>query len=278
MKWPGGKRWLSARLSRAINQVLERSYIEPFLGGGAVFFSLCPQRAFLADINEEIINTYKQVRDNASNLTRSLGGIPVDERTYYKIRTQKPRSNFQRAVRFLYLNRTAFSGMYRLNRDGNFNVPYGGGERTPETLLRRGLLISASNALDGISLVVKDFEPTIDRAGPGDVVYCDPTYTVAHNKNAFVRYNERNFSWADQERLVSSARRARARGAVVVVSNAAHESVASLYWPSRPIVLRRPSSVSRKQNGRGPVDEYLFLMLPSNLKHRRSALVSSLTD
>lgn len=112
--------------------------------------------------------------------------MPISEADYYRIRETEPADSFARAVRFLYLNRTAFGGMYRLNRFGKFNVPYGG-ERTPEALWRDALIDSASRALAAADLRVSDFEPLMNQAGPGDVVYCDPTYTVTHNNNGFIR-------------------------------------------------------------------------------------------
>lgn len=269
LKWPGGKRWLTSRLVPVIRAFLKGQYIEPFLGGGAAFFALRPAKTLLSDINDDLINSYVQVRDNPEALERLLRAIPVDKQTYYQIRAQNPSIRLERAARFLYLNRTAFGGMYRLNRDGLFNVPYGGGERTPEILWRTGLLSKASHALKKAKIQSSDFECIIDQAVAGDVVYCDPTYTVAHNKNAFVRYNERNFSWTDQNRLATAAKRACARGVFVIISNAAHESISKLYWPFRPLLLERPSLLSPHQKARGYVDEYLFMMLPAALRKYR---------
>jgi DNA adenine methylase len=150
--------------------------------------------------------------------------------------------------------------MYRLNREGNFNVPYGGGQRTPSPLWEKALLKSASQALNGANLRVSDFENILSEARLGDVVYCDPTYTVVHENNGFVRYNEINFSWADQKRLALAARQANTRGAVVIINNACHLEIRQLYWPIKPITRGRYSLISPRVSSRRAVQEYLFVL------------------
>lgn len=260
LKWPGGKRWLATTITNHIAPYPYKRYFEPFLGGGAVFFRLCPKVAVLSDINEDLINVYIQVRDYPSELIKRLKRIRVSEEQYYALRESIPNCPIKRAVRFLYLNRTAFGGIYRLNRDGQFNVPYGGGERTPASLWRDGLIEKASDALHGVQLLVSDFESIIDQAQTHDVVYCDPTYTVAHENNGFVRYNERNFSWADQKRLAVACIRAMNRGSTVIMSNAYHCSIRKLYPEAHKQILERTSLVSRKAEGRRIVHEYLLVL------------------
>jgi len=125
LKWPGGKRWLSHAIVELTKGRDTRRYYEPFLGGGAAFFELQPKKATLSDINPHLIETYDQVRQKPLAIAKRLAKITVDPDTYYHIRSQKPRSAVGRAVRFLYLNRTAFAGMYRENESGKFNVPFG---------------------------------------------------------------------------------------------------------------------------------------------------------
>jgi len=262
LKWPGGKRWLAKKVARFIAPRLQGRYFEPFLGGGAVFFALQPETAILSDINADLINVYVQVQQNYELIQQRLQTLPVSHDDYYRIRKEEPEDRLERAVRFLYLNRTAFGGMYRVNQEGKFNVPYGGGQRTPEILWRDGLLKSASAALQGVSFEVSDFESVIDQAGSGDVVYCDPTYTVVHETNNFIRYNESNFSWADQQRLAEAAKRAYNRGVLVLVSNASHSSLTELYSPFEPIRIARKSRVSRKIESRRLVNEFLFVLDP----------------
>lgn len=259
LKWPGGKRWAALEISALVRTRLLGRYYEPFLGGGAVFFSLCPERATLSDVNGELIELYDTVRARPNEIIAQLKAMRVSQAEYYRIRMSKPRGRIQRAARFLYLNRTAFAGLYRLNSDGVFNVPFGGG-RTPRPLWAAGLLTAASEALSKVKIRTCDFEVAMRSAREGDVVYCDPTYTVAHDSNGFRRYNERNFSWEDQRRLAECARRAASRGAVVLVSNAHHPSIRRLYADARARVLTRTSRVARDVDRRRLVREYLFIV------------------
>lgn len=262
LKWPGGKRWLAKTIAGIIKPRLNRRYYEPFLGGGAVLFALRPRTATLSDINPELINVYRQVRDHPEKVLARLRRMPVTRDHYYKTRAKEPSCQIKRAAKLLYLNRTAFGGIYRLNRAGRFNVPYGGGERTPESLWRDKLIESSSKLLRGVTLSTSDFEEVVDRAGPGDAVYCDPTYSVAHENNGFVRYNERNFSWADQERLAAAAFRAYKRGVLVIVSNAHHQSIRALYSQVAAKRVTRKSLVSTRPDARRTVHEYLLILDP----------------
>lgn len=262
LKWPGGKRWAAKLIADLVRSHLSGRYFEPFLGGGAVFFELQPREATLSDVNTDLVNTYAQVRDQSSAIRKLLKTMRVTKRDYYRVRRSEPTDAVERATRFLYLNRTAFAGMYRVNRAGRFNVPYGGGDRTPESLWNTSLLTDARAALARVELVVSDFEPMLDRAEEGDVVYCDPTYTVAHDNNGFVRYNERNFSWDDQRRLSNAAKRAATRGATVIVSNAFHESIRKLYAPYQGERLERQSLISPNIQARRLVAEYLLVVAP----------------
>jgi DNA adenine methylase len=263
LKWPGGKRWLASRLAARIRPNLSGTYFEPFLGGGAVFFHVRPAKAVLSDVNPELIATYRAIRSDARAVLRILRTHSVDSQTYYAIRQTKPTLQVEQAARMLYLNRTAFSGMYRLNRRGEFNVPYGGGERNPAILLNTDILRSASQALRCASLRVADFEQVIDQSHAGDVVYCDPTYTVAHDNNGFIRYNERNFSWSDQVRLSKAACLAAGRGAMVFISNANHESIKRLYRGARIEVISRMSTVPPMHENRRSVLELLICIAPA---------------
>ncbi len=259
LKWPGGKRWLVPTLLTTIQAIQFRTYYEPFLGGGAVFFALNPPRAVLSDINADLINTYRQVRYRPAVLIRHLKGLPVTRAAYELQRRGSPKRELDRAVRFLYLNRTAFGGIYRLNKKGEFNVPFGGGQRTPKPLWQRSLLQRASRALRSSTLKVCDFEVAISQTEAGDLVYCDPAYTVAHNNNGFIRYNENNFSWADQQRLAKCCREAARRGATVIVTNGASHDVLDLFAPPRHFIVSRASSLCPSVEHRRVTKEYLFV-------------------
>jgi DNA adenine methylase len=239
---------------------LSGRYYEPFLGGGAVFFALQPPESVLSDINPGLVETYEEVRKNWSKIADRLSLIPVDGPTYYEVRAERPGTSFERAVRFLYLNRTAFGGMYRENLQGQFNVPFGGGQRTPALLWQRHLLERASEALRSAKLLTCDFEKVIETAGSGDVVYCDPTYNAPVERDMFIRYNGCRFTWEDQERLSRAAFRAKERGAVVVVSGIVSPDVDGLYQEAEKVELARSSCLSAKIDGRKRVTEALYML------------------
>lgn len=267
LKWPGGKRWLVPLVNELIEGLDYNTYREPFLDGGALFFALRPKSAVLSDVNEDLINTYRQVKYRSQALTESLRDLPIDQKTYNSLRESDSGSPLQNAVRFLYLNRTAFGGMYRLNQRGIFNVPFGGGERTTAPLWVYGLLSSAAKALRRARLRALDFEQAMSEANTGDLVYCDPTYTVAHNNNGFVRYNESNFSWDDQKRLARCCRASANRGVFVIVSNAYHREVLDLFEPPRHIAVSRTSRLCPQPKYRRRVDEYVFVFPPRKVRN-----------
>lgn len=227
LKWPGGKRWLVQRYA-VFFPTTYRRYFEPFLGGGAVFFSLSPIRAELSDSNPDLINAYKCVRDYPDIIDRRLRILHAyhGSNLYYRMRAMKPKSDIGRAVRFIYLNRTCFNGIYRVNRQGEFNVPMGSKDLVeyPD-----GYLSLISERLKSASIKVADFEDIIESSGKGDFVFVDPPYSVMHNNNNFIKYNSRLFSWVDQVRLSSALKRAASRGAQIMLSNADHVSVKTLY-------------------------------------------------
>lgn len=216
---------MAKELADLVLRQLTGTYYEPFLGGGAAFFEIAPARAVISDVNGELVNVYRNVKRRPDAIISRLKRMEVNAQVYEEVRSRNVDDSLQRAVDFLYLNRTAWGGIYRLNSLGRFNVPYGGGERKPDILWKRNLLLRAGATLKRAKIFKSDFEPMIARAGSGDVVYCDPTYTVAHDRNGFIRYNEKNFSWSDQIRLAKICREAATRGAVIFVSNAHHPSL-----------------------------------------------------
>ena len=220
----------------------------------------------LSDVCPALVETYNVAKAQPQRLLRAVRQMPVTRQEYNRVRERVPGTALGRAARFLYLNRTGFGGMYRVNQVGSFNVPYGGGDRTPAPLWERQLLISAAALLRHARLESGDFERFVNRATKGDVVYCDPIYTVAHSDNGFVRYNEKHFSWSDQERLAVAVRRAAHRGAIVFVSNAHHPSVRRLYPAGVFYTLKRWSGVSAEPTGRREVKEYLIAL---GIKQRR---------
>jgi DNA adenine methylase len=227
LKWPGGKRWLVHQYASLFPSQYRR-YLEPFLGGGAVFFHLTPQRAVLSDTNSDLINAYQCLRKHAKVIEKRLFDLQQkhSKEFYYRVRATRPADTIEQAARFLYLNRTCFNGIYRVNLNGEFNVPIGTKDLVAYP---KDYLQGIATCLRHASIRVADFEETIDRAVADDFVFVDPPYTVMHNNNNFLKYNANLFSWADQLRLVSAVKRAARRGAAIMISNADHHSVRELY-------------------------------------------------
>lgn len=227
LKWAGGKRWMISQHAHLFPICYER-YIEPFLGSGAVFFSLRPRRALLSDTNEDLVNAYEVIRDHPDRLRRLLSAYQKKHcaRFYYRWRKMHPRDPVRRAARFLYLNRVCWNGLFRVNLKGEFNVPLG---TKTAVAYPRGYLRAASRLLQAADIVQADFEDILDQTRAGDFVYVDPPYTVMHNNNGFLKYNDVLFSWDDQVRLAAAVRRANRRGALILISNADHTSIRDLY-------------------------------------------------
>tara|TARA_R110002020_G_scaffold88891_1_gene217702 strand:- start:1300 stop:2118 length:819 start_codon:yes stop_codon:yes gene_type:complete len=257
LKWPGGKRWLIPMLNQVLSKIEYNNYFEPFLGGASVFFSLVNKSACLSDSNSDLINLYQVVKEFPHEIISKIKEMPIDKDNYYQIRNSSPTDSIDKAARLLYLNRTAFGGMYRVNKLGRFNVPYGG--RSTDILWEKNLVLNASNKLSHCQLSCRDFSSAFELAKDGDLIYCDPPYTVSHNTNGFQRYNENIFNWNDQIRLKDLCVSASLRGVNVIVSNAAHRSILELYQPLSPIVFSRYSGLSTNPHKRGLVDEYVFL-------------------
>lgn len=216
--------------------------IEPFAGGAAVFFCLSPASAWLNDVNVDLIDAYKAIADDWEGVVAVLKHHHAkhNSKYYYEIRASSPRLATTRAARLIYLNRTCFNGLYRVNLKGEFNVPLG---TKTKVILPGDNFFASSNQLKKATLTNLDFEEVIDQAGENDFVFVDPPYTVKHNLNGFIKYNERLFSWADQIRLKDSLFRAKLRGAQVVMSNADHESIRELYGDSEKIYVAARQSV-----------------------------------
>jgi DNA adenine methylase len=227
LKWPGGKRWLIGRHLDMFPKEYGK-YIEPFLGGAAVFFALSPDRAYLSDANAELINTYNRLKKDRLKVEKGLARYQKkhDSTFYYKVRAATPTDPIARAIRFLYLNRTCFNGIYRVNKDGHFNVPIGTKDAVS---FDEGYLEAVANSLRNVRIRTRDFAVAIKKAQKNDFVFIDPPYTVMHNNNGFVKYNAQLFSWKDQARLATEIKAAGKRGALVMMSNADHASVRDLY-------------------------------------------------
>ena len=256
LKWAGGKRWLFTSKFVASLPAHNR-FIEPFLGGGAAFFATKPERAILSDVNPELISLYQVVRDDPNGVRDGLAQFQQvhSRETYYKTRESVPESALERAIRTLYLNRTCWNGLYRLNSMGNFNVPIG---TKQQIVMANDDFAGCSQLLKRAQIICSDFEKSIDMAGDGDLLFVDPPYTVKHNMNGFVKYNESIFSWNDQVRLHKALVKAADRGARLIITNADHESVRDLYYGvGQHLSVPRRSVISGINRGRSSVTELL---------------------
>ena len=258
LKWAGGKRWLMP-IANALSELNQSVYFEPFLGSGAMFFGFRPERAVLNDANAELIETYQALRDNPDSVLSALKKHSAAHREkdyYYKVRASRPQKAHTRAARFIYLNRTCWNGLYRVNLQGHFNVPKG---TKDNVLMEVDNFDLISKTLLNAVLYSGDFESIIDMAGSGDLVFADPPYTVRHQYNGFVKYNEKLFSWEDQERLAGALVRAKDRGAHILCTNADHASIRELYGSEFDLVpVTRYSAISSVGTSRGKYAEIII--------------------
>ena len=199
LRWAGSKRQLVSVLATYWSGNYQR-YLEPFLGSGSLLFYLCPERAILGDLNRDLMGTYEQVKTNAAEVLSELSIMRKDREEYYRIRSSdiSTLTSPQLAARFIYLNRFAFNGLYRTNRKGKFNVPYGGQKSV--NLPNRECLTACSRVLQAASLVSGDFELVLRQARAGDFVYLDPPYSVKARR-VFSEYTPSSFSADDLQRL-----------------------------------------------------------------------------
>ena len=269
LKWAGGKAQLLPSLLEAAPVTFAR-YFEPFVGGGALFFAIADQGhlegAVLGDANAALVATYQAVRDDLGGLVRRLRtleqgylGRDAEERAalFYRMRAETPRDALAAAARFIFLNKTCFNGLYRVNRAGHFNVPHG--RYVEPHILDLPVLKAASAALAGVDLRNADFEAVCANAAAGDFVYFDPPFHPLPATSSFTQYTSADFGWADQERLRVCIDGLTTRGVHVLLSNSPHPLVTYLYESAGYELRRVPArrAINSKGDGRGPIDELL---------------------
>jgi DNA adenine methylase len=259
LKWAGGKRWLVRRYPQLFDIDFDR-YVEPFVGSGAVFFHLQPERSVISDVNPALINVYSSLRSDHRLVWTYLleHARNHSDEYYYEVRSKSLRSEASRAAQFLYLNRTCWNGLYRENLRGEFNVPRG----TKDTVIFDDDDFAAvSEALATTKITAGDFEVILSGVGKGDFVFVDPPYTVKHNANGFVKYNESIFSWNDQVRLAKAVEAKARSGASILVTNAYHPTVVDLYKDFASVLpIERSSILSGDKAYRGKTQEALILV------------------
>lgn len=265
LKWAGGKTQLLERILPLLPPTID-TYYEPFVGGGAVFFALANQgrfrRAVLADRNAELLDVYRALQQDVEAVIEHLGVYAEahDESAYYQVRASRPRRLAKRAARLIYLNKTGYNGLYRVNRTGAFNVPYGRYKRPG--ILDEPNLRAAALALRGVELVEEDFATVSARAGAGDAVYLDPPYLPLSRTSSFTAYDRHPFELRDHERLAQTFAELAARGVTAVLSNSATAETRALFrpWVSEEVLVARP--INSQKHLRGPVPELLVVNRP----------------
>lgn len=261
IRWAGGKRWLVPFIEELTRTLTYKNYYEPFLGGASIFFSLNPPKhIYLSDINAELIDTYAAIRDIPDDVIHALQLLQNTEKDYYIIRESEPKDLAHRAARFLYLNQTSFNGLYRVNNQGKYNVPYGYRKKLSYDVER---IRNASAKLQGVKLECSDFAARKYRIKTGDLVFLDPPYTVSHNQNGFIKYNQKLFSIKEQYRLSAYIDYIRKKGAYYVLTNAAHDTIFEIFDKGdRVITLDRNSLIGGKNSKRERISEYIFTNIP----------------
>jgi DNA adenine methylase len=257
LRWAGSKQSLMGQLLPLIPKTYGR-YFEPFLGSGALFLRLRPKRATLSDASKDLIELWKALETDVDSIIEYLRPLKPDRELYYKIRENRSTNEVTRAAELMYLNKACWNGLYRVNSSGKFNVPYGAPRS--DFIFDEDNLRACSKLLkrSTISLYNQDFDKTLSRAREGDLVYLDPPYVTKHNNNGFRDWNERLFRWDDQVRLSETAERLRKRGVVVIVSNANHADIASLYPNFAHQQAYRSSTLSSNSIFRGKVSELIM--------------------
>lgn len=257
LRWAGGKRSLASRLTQFLPGKYG-TYYEPMVGSGALFFSLIPERAVLGDINCELINFYRVLSNQPQKLYDAVNGFTPAEEAYYSLRASCPTNPLGRAARFFYLVRLSWNGLYRVNKEGAFNVPYSG--RKPKQLLFLQAAQAASQALKTVRLLCGDFQRTTLGVKPEDCVYFDPPYPKGASKgNGFSRYSSTGFTLDDHKRLAHSAAQLADKGVHVLVTEAARKEILKFYSKSFYIsFVRTPSLIAADSEFRRDVYEAIL--------------------
>ena len=260
VKWVGGKRQLMFELLKNMQKNYNR-YFEPFIGGGALFFELQPNNAYISDTNEELINLYQVVRDNINELIKDLKKHKITKEYFMEIRnidrTQEYQnwSDIQKASRFIYLNRTCFNGMYRVNSKGEFNVPFGN-YKNPRIVDENNLL-NCSELLKNTEIECADFSQILSKVKKGDFVYLDPPYVPLNETSSFTSYTKDGFDLDMQFKLRDVCDELDNKGVKFLLSNSDTKLVNELYENYNIKKVFATRAINANPDGRGKITEVL---------------------
>lgn len=276
LKWAGGKAKLAETICSLLPSQID-TYYEPFAGGAAVFFALARQKRFrkavLSDSNPELINVYESLKLDVDGVIQALRSWPYDEEKFYYLRDQyRPRTAVKRAARTIYLNKTGYNGLYRVNRSGQFNVPFG--RHTNPTICDALNLKRVSACLKHVDLVVADFEDICRKATAKDAVYFDPPYLPVSATAYFTSYDRHPFGIAEHQRLARVFADLAERKVPAVLSNSDTPETAGLFgdWSIQRLLV--PRAINSRATARGPVSELLVVNRPANLGRLRRSRAS----
>ncbi len=267
VKWVGGKRQLLAQFRR-LNlyppenfDITTGRYFEPFVGGGAVFFDLLPEKGFLSDLNNELVTTYNVIKNDVDGLITALKKHRTDKDYFLNIRAQNPNelSDLDVASRFIFLNRTCFNGMYRVNSKGGFNVPYG--KYTNPLICDEDNLRKVNKALQGIEIKHQDYKKVLEKARKGDFIYFDPPYYPVSRTASFTSYTVESFLDKEQIELRDAALELHKRGCYMMLSNSDTPFINKIYSGFKGIKINKVEAgrmINSKASGRGKVTEALI--------------------
>ncbi|EQA3607262.1 DNA adenine methylase [Enterococcus faecalis] len=268
VKWAGGKRQLMSEITKYKPQSYKK-FVEPFVGGGSVFMELQNPKTVINDFNSELINSYIIIRDNVNELVHELEKHKENDSKeyFYELREWdrngilEKKTDVERAGRFIYLNKTCFNGLFRVNSQGQFNVPYGN-YKNPN-IVNREVLIADSKFLNksGIKILNGDFEKAAKTARKGDFVYFDPPYASLDDTQNFVGYTFNGFDFKEQERLRDLFVELDKKGCFVMLSNSSSKTIHELYcdYKDTTVIIGASRNINSKANGRGKVDEVLIM-------------------
>lgn len=265
LKWVGGKRQLLDDILPLIPSN-PSCYAEPFIGGAAVLLALRPEHAIINDYNPELVNVYRTVRDNPDELLERLEEHKANDSSdyYYQIRSLDRTADFDnlsevnRAARVLYLNKTGYNGMFRVNSLGQLNVPYGR-YKNPNIVNREGILALSEYLKGDIKILCGDYATALDTLDENSFVYLDPPYMPISPTAAFTGYTENGFGVAEQERLHSVCENLKSRGVHFIQSNSDCEFIRDLYCNFEIIQVKAKRSINANGSGRGEVPEVLII-------------------
>lgn len=256
LKWAGGKTQLLEELLKRVPKQFN-TYYEPFIGGGALYFAIDPKTAVIADINEDLVNVYNVVRDNPEELLEALSSYANDKDFYYEVRSQDADSlsPINRAARLIYLNRTCFNGLYRVNKSGQFNVPFAN-YKNPN-IIQTERIMAASNTLNDTKVFLDSFEAVLVDAKKGDFIYLDPPYYPKDVYSDFKRYNKEQFHEDDHKKLAGLYNELSDKGCYVMLSNSDTPFTRELYKKWRVDTVYAKRMINSDSSKRGEVTEII---------------------